>query len=309
MRYLVTGGAGFIGSHAVDLLLSRGHAVHVVDDLSTGDRGFVDRRAKLHVLDIRSPRLAALFRRLRPERVVHLAAHIDLRRSVEAPSMDADINIIGGLNVLESALAAQVPHLTFASSAAVYGAASAFPTREDAALSPVSPYGISKFAFEHYLRFARRLKGLKSASLRFSNVYGPRQTVKGEAGAVAIFANALLDGRTPTINGDGRQTRDFVYVGDVARMIASAASKRLDGAYNVSTGKETSVNRLYRAIADAVGSDAPAVHGPAKAGDDRRVSLDPRRARDDAGWKARVSVDDGIPLTVSWIREWKGKTR
>lgn len=302
---LVTGGAGFIGSHVVDLLVSRGHKVHVVDDLSTGDRRFVNKKAALHVMDLRSPRLHALVRRIKPDRVAHLAAHIDLRRSMREPSHDADINIMGGLRLLEASVDAGVRHLTFASTAAVYSGTKRFPTPESEAVAPASPYGIAKRAFEQYLEAVCAMHGMKSARLRFANVYGPRQTVKGEAGVVAIFANMFLDGKRPVINGNGKQTRDYVYVDDVANAVVKAIETAMEGVCNVGTGKETTVNALYGMIARASGATVAPSRGKAKPGDDPRVLLDAKAARRSLGWRSMVALDDGIRRTVAWIRYWR----
>ncbi len=295
---IVTGGAGFIGSHVTDLLIGRGHQVHVIDDLSTGRRANLDRRAKLHVADIRSPRLPALFGRIRPSAVVHLAAQISVRRSTEDPIADADINIIGALNVLRAARAAGVRHVVFASSAAAYGSAKVLPTPETAPLEPSSPYGIAKAAFERYLIAARAAGGPTASVLRFANVYGPRQNSQGEAGVVAIFIDRLSRGRKVTINGDGRQTRDFVYAGDVARAVVSALEKRVNGVFNISTGIETSINRILAELSRIFGSPAKPVRGPSKPNEDRRSCLDPARAAAALGWKAATNVADGLRLTV-----------
>ncbi len=297
---VVTGGAGFIGSHVVDELVARGFRAHVVDDLSTGFRSHVNRKAKLHILDIRSERFRNLILRMKPSAVVHLAAHIDLRRSVEEPRHDADINILGGLNVLEACRNANVRQIVFASSAAVYGKTERLPAREGMAKRPGSPYGISKASFEDYLAFAQDNYGINCAALRFANVYGPRQTVQGEAGVVAIFLSQLLSGRDVLINGDGRQTRDFIYVGDVASMVASAVERSLTGIFNVSTGRETSINALYKDICAVSGIKKRSVHGPAKAGDERRVSLSPAKAKRTAGWSPKVNLKEGLRRTYEW---------
>jgi UDP-glucose 4-epimerase len=221
---------------------------------------------------------------------------------VKEPKYDADINLIGGRDLIESCRDAGVKHIVFASAAAVYGKLGSSAAVEDLPKMPGSPYGISKATFEDYLRFAQDAYGIKSASLRFANVYGPRQTVHGEAGVVAIFLSKLLDGKSVVINGSGRQTRDFVYVGDVARMVAIAASRSLSGVFNVSTGKETSVNALYRFICGTAGIARKANHGPAKAGDEKKVCLDPSKAKSRAGWKASVDVEEGIRHTFDWWR-------
>ncbi|HCC21945.1 hypothetical protein A2480_03660 [Candidatus Uhrbacteria bacterium RIFOXYC2_FULL_47_19] len=299
---IVTGGAGFIGSHVVDRLIGRGYIVHVIDNLSSGSRGNLHQKAKLHVMDIRSDRLPTLFRRLRPVAVVHLAAHIDLRASYLTPQFDADVNLLGGLNVIEAAGAAGVEHLTFASSAAVYGYVRRPPIAEDAPKFPSSPYGIAKLSFEHYLDFAREKYGLKATALRFANVYGPRQTIVGEAGVVAIFINRLLNGEIPVVNGTGRQTRDFVFVGDVADAVAASVSHQVDGIFNVSTGRQTSVNDLYRSLAVALGSGIKPQRGPAKPGDDMNLALDPTLAKKKLNWQAKVNLSDGLGATVHWAR-------
>ncbi|KPJ86090.1 hypothetical protein AMJ57_00345 [Parcubacteria bacterium SG8_24] len=300
-KVLVTGGAGFIGSHVVDRLLDRGYEVRVIDDLSTGRKGNVRRPARLHVADIRSKKAAALIRRLQPTHLVHLAAHIDLRRSVDEPMFDADVNIMGSLNILQAALGAGVRHLTFASSAAVYTGADILPTPESAPTRPGSPYGCSKLSFEHYLHSARLLHDLSAAALRFSNVYGPRQTVKGEAGAVAIFLNNLLAGRPVTINGDGEQTRDFIFATDVAAAVVVALEAESRGTFNISTGIETSINDLYRFCRRASGSRLDPSYGAARPGDDRRVSLDPSRAKQELSWTPRVGIEEGVTRTHAWM--------
>ncbi len=300
-KIIVTGGAGFIGSHVVDQLVGGGWEVHVLDDLSTGTRSLVNLKAKFHKCDIRSDAARRNILKIRPSCVVHLAAQIDLRRSVDEPSYDADINLVGGLKVIEACRDAKVKHIVFASSAAVYSGVKQLPAKESMAAAPASPYGLAKYTFEHYLRIAHDVYGIKSACLRFANVYGPRQTVHGEAGVVAIFLNRLLSGKSCKINGDGKQTRDYVFVIDVARMVVAAANKQLHGAFNVSTGKQTDVNQIYGGLADAAGVNRKARHVAAKPGEDRKISLDPSKARRAAGWKAQVKLSDGLKRTTDWV--------
>jgi len=302
-KIIVTGGAGFIGSHVVDQLVDGGWDVTVLDDLSTGTRVLVNRGAKFHKCDIRSEAARRHILRIKPACVVHLAAQIDLRRSVHMPSYDADINIVGGLKIVEACRDAKVKHMVFASSAAVYSGVKQFPTKENNPGVPASPYGLSKYTFEHYLRLAHDTFGMTSSILRFSNVYGPRQTVHGEAGVVAIFLNLLFAGKPCKINGTGKQTRDYIFVIDVARMVAAAANKELNGVYNVSTGKQADVNEIYSELASYAGVSRKAKHVPAKAGDDPRVCLDPSKAKRAAGWKAEVKLTDGLRYTTEWIKK------
>ncbi|MBN1585185.1 NAD-dependent epimerase/dehydratase family protein [Candidatus Uhrbacteria bacterium] len=300
---IVTGGAGFIGSHVTDRLLSAGHAVHVIDDLSTGRESNLSDGAVLHRLDIRSGEAAGLIGEIRPDCLVHLAAQIDVRRSLREPGHDASVNTIGGLNVVEAAVRSGVRQVVFASSAATYGSPTVFPTPEEFAGRPVSPYGISKLSFEHYLNLFRELHGIRVAILRFANVYGPRQTVRGEAGVVANFIRKMMRGESPTVNGDGGQTRDYVFVTDVAEMVGRAVERELDGTFNVSTGRETSVNDLVESLAEINGREAGVVHGPEVAKEDRRSCLDPARAREVAGWEAVVPVGEGLRLTFEAAKD------
>ncbi|MCH8998545.1 MAG: NAD-dependent epimerase/dehydratase family protein [Proteobacteria bacterium] len=305
-KVLVTGGAGFIGSHVVDRFVDDGYEVHVVDNLSTGSRDNVNEKDEFHNMDIRSEDIAKLVIDIKPDAVVHLAAHIDLRASVESPVMDADINIIGGLRLLDAAVKAGVQHFSFASTAAVYSPEKEIPTPEDTMCVPSSPYGLSKRTFEEYLRLFHALHDLSVAILRFANVYGPRQTVHGEAGVVAIFLNRIKDGKEVTVNGDGEQTRDYVYVEDVARAVYLASDGRHHGTYNVSTGVETSVNDLLARMKDDMGIDMEVVHGPSKAGDDAVSCLSPERAKKELGWSPEVNVKNGLSKTwKSFNQLWK----
>ena len=309
---LVTGGAGFIGSTLVDRLLADGHAVDVVDDLSSGNLGnLTDARAQrdnqltFHQIDIRSEAVTELIERRRPEVVFHLAAQADVRVSVKDPVHDAQINIIGALNVLEGARRAGARKVVFASSGGtIYGEpdASALPVNESHPQQPVSPYGVSKKVFTDYLNAYRVLHGIEFTSLALANVYGPRQDPHGEAGVVSIFAGKLLAGEPCTIFGTGEQTRDFVFVDDVADAFARAAEKGGGLVINIGTGQETSVNELYLSMSTAAGVDRPAVMAPAREGELDRSSLDATRARQQLGWEAWTKLDDGTRAVIEWSR-------
>ncbi len=298
---LVTGGAGFIGSHLVDAYLARGWRVSVIDDLSTGDRRNVDARAELHETDIRDA--AALVERLRPDVINHHAAQMDVRRSVSDPVFDAETNVVGSLRLLQAAVRAGVRRFLFASSGgAIYGEPVEVSQGEAHPVAPLSPYGCAKLAVEQYLHFYRVVHGLQSVALRYANVYGPRQSAKGEAGVIAIFTRALLEGRAPTINGDGEQTRDYVYVDDVVRANMAATEGDVSGAFNVGTGRETTVNELYELLAGEVGAAFAAGHGPAKAGEQLRSVLDGSRLRTAAQLPSPVPLREGLGRTVEWFR-------
>jgi len=303
MRVLVTGGAGFIGSHIVDALIERGHAVSVLDNLSSGVRENVNPRARLHVLDVASHDLGALMERERPEVVFHQAAQMDVRKSVADPVFDATVNVVGGLNLYEHCVRAGVRKVIFASTGgAIYGEQETFPAPETHPQQPLSPYGVAKLANEKYLYFYQQTHGLQYVALRYANVYGPRQNPHGEAGVVAIFASKLLAGQTPTINGTGAQTRDYVYVGDVVAANMAALDYAESDAFNVGTGKETDVNELYEKLRRAVGTDIVAQHGPAKAGEQMRSVVDWTKANRLLNWSPRTALADGLVKTVEWFR-------
>lgn len=304
MKILVTGGAGFIGSHVVDRYVAQGHRVAVVDNLSTGREQYVNPRVTLYVADIRSRRLALIFEAERPEVVNHHAAQMDLRRSVVDPGFDAQVNILGTLNLLECARRSGVKRLLFASTGgAIYGDGAPPPTPEDHPTRPASPYGIAKLAGEHYLACWEALYGIRTLALRYANVYGPRQHPAGEAGVVAIFAHRLVTGSVAVINGDGEQTRDYVYVDDVAEANLRALERHdLSGAVNIGTGAETSVNDLFRQLARAAAVKVEARHGPPKPGEQRRSALDSSLAKRLLGWTPRVGLDEGLRRTVDYLK-------
>lgn len=303
MKVLVTGGAGFIGSHLTDALLAKGHAVHVLDNLYSGKKAQVPAAATFHELDILAPETAELIRTSGFDAIFHLAAQMDVRRSVAEPSYDAQQNILGSLNLLEAAVAGGVQHFLFASTGgACYGEQTQHPAPESHPLFPDSPYGIAKVAVEHYLRVFRNVHGLKWTALRFANVYGPRQNPKGEAGVVAIFAQRLLQGNPPVINGDGKQTRDYVHVADVVSGALAAFEHGLEGPYNIGTGVETDVNEVFHALNALAGATATEQHGPAKVGEQQRSVLDCTKLMQATGWKPQYNFRDGLAATFEWYR-------
>lgn len=294
MRSVVTGGAGFIGSHVVEALLGRGDEVHVVDNLATGRRENVAAGAALHEHDIRED-LGPLFAEIRPERVVHLAAQADVGTSVERPAFDAQVNVLGTLNVLEAARPHGATVVFSSTGGAIYGECAA-PATEEAERRPLSPYGTSKLAGEEYLATWNRLHGTGHVALRLGNVYGPRQLAKLEGGVVAIFLDRLRAGETTTIFGDGEQVRDFVYVGDIVAAIL-AAEGGAGGTYNIGTGRATTVNELWQTCVRIAGRGGDPEYGAPRAGDLVRSVLDPSRAREGLGWEAQTSLEDGLRQT------------
>ena len=311
MRALVTGGAGFIGSTLVDRLLAEGTSVDVIDNLSTGSlsnlaeaRRSKEGRLSFHQLDIRSPDLAELMNRLRPDVVFHLAAQADVRVSVADPLLDADVNVMGSLRVLEGARSCGAQKVVFASSGGtIYGDPDPadLPVKESHPQRPLSPYGVAKKVVSDYLNAYRELHNLEFTSLALANVYGPRQDPHGEAGVVAIFAGRMLSGQPCTIYGDGSQTRDFVYVDDVVDAFARAAERGGGLVLNIATGEETSVNDLYRTMASHAGFERPAMTAPPRPGELQRSCLDPGRARIHLGWQPWTSLDEGTAAVIEWF--------
>jgi len=304
VKVLVTGGAGFIGSHVVDRCLDAGHQVAVVDDLSSGRREHVSPAASFHAVDIRSSGLGEVFRVEAPEAVIHLAAQASVGRSVAEPRLDAEINVVGSVNLLECSRRGAVRRMVYVSTGgAGYGDTEVIPTPEDHPSRPISPYGVSKVAAEIYLACWEALYGLSGIVLRLANIYGPRQSPHGEAGVVAIFTERLLRGEPCVINGDGLQSRDFVYVGDVAEAALLALEKpAVTGPVNIGTGVETSIVTLFERLRTAAGGRGEARHAPAKPGEQRRSLLDPARARGLLGWFPRVTLDEGLRRTVAAAR-------
>ena len=307
MRSLVTGGAGFIGSNLVDALLAGGDEVTVVDDLSTGRRGNLDGAlaagAELVELDIRNGEaLGRLAAEKRPERIFHLAAQIDVRKSLADPFLDAAVNVGGTANVLDAARGCDCGRVVFVSTGgAIYGEGEGqqLPLAEDAPIAPLSAYGQSKFAAEGYLALYERLYGLSGISLRLGNVYGPRQDPLGEAGVIAIFCGVLREGGQPTVFGDGSQTRDYIYVGDVVAAALAAARSDVTGPVNIGTGRETSVIELVAALRELGGrEDFEAQLAPPRPGEVQRIALDASRAESELGWRAETGLEQGLRLTL-----------
>jgi UDP-glucose 4-epimerase len=307
MKILVTGGAGFIASHITDAFLAAGHEVVVIDNLSGGKRTNVPAAAKFYHADVRAPEVREIMRNERPQVVCHHAAQMDVRRSVADPAFDADVNVLGMINVLEGAREVGVTKVTFASSGgAVYGEQDVFPAPESHPTRPLSPYGITKAAGELYLFYYHAIHGLPYVALRYANVFGPRQDPHGEAGVVAIFTEKLLADEVPTINGDGKQTRDYVFVGDVVRANLKALETDFVGPVNIGTGVETDVNTLYTHLRVLAGSPHQATHGTAKAGEQRRSVVANHRAAEVLGWSPEVPIEEGLRRTVEFFRTRRG---
>jgi UDP-glucose 4-epimerase len=306
MRILVTGGAGFIGSHTVDALVAAGaHAVSVLDGLSSGKREQVNPAARFYEADLRNAEaIVPILEREKPEVIYHLAAQMDVRRSVADPAFDAGINLVGFLNLMEAARRNGLRRVVFASTGgAIYGEQEQFPCDEEHPRRPVSPYGVAKLATEAYLFFYKVQHGIDYVALRYANVYGPRQDPHGEAGVVAIFCGRMLEGKPSTIFGDGEQTRDYIFVGDVARANVAALGAKASDAFNIGTGVETSVNQLYEALASAAGVKTPPSYAPARPGEQRRSVISPARAGQVLGWRPEVALDEGLKRTFTFFKE------
>jgi UDP-glucose 4-epimerase len=304
-KVLVTGGAGFIGSHIVDRLLAAGCTVEVVDNLSSGKiENLPEKDVKLHQVDIRSPECAKIVADFTPKVVVHAAAQMSVRHSMDDPRFDADVNVVGLVNILSSLRArSDVPRCVFLSTGgAIYGEQVLFPAPESHPVRPESVYGLSKWVGEQYLDFWSRTWGVTSSVLRLANVYGPRQNPHGEAGVVAIFSRGLISGKPLVINGTGKQTRDFVYVQDVARAVEICVTNNHPGIFNIGTGVETDVNTLVAAMRKALDAEGNVSHGPAKGGEQMRSCIDPSAARQIMGWTPEMNLDQGIKLTAEWFR-------
>jgi UDP-glucose 4-epimerase len=303
LKILVTGGAGFIGSNVADGLVGEGHDVIIVDDLSSGKKENIPGDTDFYRVDIRDKRLDHVFAAEEPQVVIHNAAQLSVRISVEDPLLDADINIMGGLNVINACLRHGVKKIIFASSGGtVYGEQKYYPADEAHPTSPISPYGVAKLATESYLYYFYKVYGLDYIALSYGNIYGPRQDPLGEAGVVAIFSRKLLEGGKPIINGDGLQTRDYTYVGDVVKANISAIKSGYVGPINIGNGVETDVVSLFKILRKISGKDIEEVHGPAMAGEQRRSLLDNSLAGTVLDWEPEVSLEEGLKLTYNWFK-------
>ncbi|MCJ7665457.1 MAG: NAD-dependent epimerase/dehydratase family protein [Actinobacteria bacterium] len=302
MKILITGGAGFIGSNVADGLIKEGYEVVIVDDLSNGREENISGGAIFYQVDIRDKKLEDVFMSEKPDMVIHNAAQLSVRVSVEEPLLDADINIMGGLNLINICRKHKVKKIVFASSGGtVYGEQQTFPADEGHPLAPISPYGVAKLATEHYLHYFQRAYGLDYIALRYANIYGPRQDPYGEAGVVAIFSKKMLAGETPLINGDGLQTRDYTYVGDVIKVNIAAIRSGFVGPVNIGTGVETDVVTLFNILKKASGRNMEEKHGPPKAGEQKRSVLDNNLAKKVLGWEPEISIEEGLKLTYEWF--------
>jgi UDP-glucose 4-epimerase len=306
MRIVVTGGAGFIGSHLVDAFIAAGHEVVVIDNLwahGGGRRENLHTRASFVHMDIRDEAVKRIFHEFKPEIVCHHAAQHSVAIGARDPQFDANVNIVGMLNVLDAAVAAGSRKVLFASSAATYGDVTHMPVDESSPQRPVSPYGISKMVTEHYLRFYQSEHGLDYTALRYGNVYGPRQDPNGEAGVIAIFIGKFLAGEGVRIDWDGEQTRDYVYVGDVVRANVAALTHGSGETYVIGTGRQTSVNQIYAALVASTGIEAPITRAPRRPGDARDVYFNPAKAARELGWQAQTDLETGMRETVAYFRD------
>jgi len=303
MDCMVTGGAGFIGSHIVDSLVAQGCTAMVFDDLSSGKRGNLGAGIALTVCDVRDKEAVRAAVSGSVDYVFHLAAQIDVRRAVDDPGLDAQVNVGGTINVLSACVEAHVRRFIMSSTGgALYGEPTALPADEQSAIRPLSPYGVSKYCAEQYIEYFHRMYGLETVILRYANVYGPRQDPNGEAGVVGIFARHILLGQSCIVYGDGEQTRDFVFVDDIAQANMLAMQGPF-GTFNIGTGIETSLNQLLATFESVVGHPVTREYAPARAGEVQRIALDAEKARHELGWKPSVSLEDGLAQTLAWVRQ------
>ena len=304
MNILVTGGAGFIGSNVVDVLVEKGHKVIVVDDLSTGKKENLNPNTRFFNLDLRDKdALDKVFQNIRPEAIYHLAAQIDVRKSAADPAFDASVNIIGSINLFELAVKYNVGRIIFSSTGgALYGEPKNLLAKENTPIAPLAPYGVSKYCTEQYLNYFERMYGIERVILRYANVYGPRQDPLGEAGVIAIFTGRILNEENPIIYGDGNQTRDYIYVGDIVKANLIAMDGR-QGIYIIGTGIETSVNELVKMFSAILNKDIKPVYEPPRKGEVQRITLDVTKAKEELGFIPQFSLEEGLKKTIKWYEE------
>lgn len=308
MKCLITGGAGFIGSNLADKLIEDGHKVIIIDNLFSGKKENINKKAKLYKIDICSSKINQVFGKEKPEVIFHLAAQINVKESIKNPTIDAEINILGAINILENCITNKVKKVVFASSGgAVYGEANIIPTPETYLEFPLSPYGIAKLTTEKYLNYYYNVFNLPFIALRFANVYGPRQSAKGEAGVVATFCDKLLANQKPIINGDGKQTRDFVYVGDVVEALILAINSKKVGIFNIGTGKETNIKNLFKKIIEITNSSCKETYKPVKIEEQKRSCLNYSKASRELKWRPKYNLDQGLLKTIEWFSKKNGK--
>jgi len=306
---LITGGAGFIGSHLVDRFIKEGHKVVVIDNLSTGRKENLNKKAKFYKIDICNPEIAQIFKKEKPEIVFHYAAQSHIRESLENPIKDTRINIFGSLNLIQNFIQSPTSNprgkkIIFASSVTVYGETNIIPTPETCLTDPLSPYAIAKLTIEKYLNYYYKIFGLPFISLRLANVYGPRQNSQRETGVVAIFSDKMLSGKQPIINGSGLQTRDFVFVDDIVEANILAMKKNKVGIFNIGTAKETDINTIFEKLKDLTGSNCKKIHGLGKIGEQKRSCLDFSKAKKELGWSPKYDIERGSKETHKWFRNY-----
>jgi len=302
-KVLVTGGAGFIASHLQDKLIEKGYEVAVIDNLSTGDKKNLNKKAKFYKADIQDQKIYSIFSKEKPEAVFHYAAQISVRDSVQNPTEDAKTNILGSINILENCKKYNVKKIIFSSSGgAIYGQTAIFPTSENHKEIPLSPYAITKLSVEKYLNYYYKSFGLEFVALRFANVYGPRQNSKGEAGVVAIFSDKMIAKEQVVINGSGLQTRDFVFVDDIVSASVLALENNKAGIFNLGTARETDINTIFLKLKELLNPDCKEIHGPAQPGESERSCLDYSLARKTFGWEPEYNLEKGLKETADWFK-------
>ncbi|MBT3464297.1 NAD-dependent epimerase/dehydratase family protein [archaeon] len=304
MKFLVTGGAGFIASHVVDKLIDEGHEVVIIDNLSSGKKKNLNPKAKFYKIDIRDKKIENIFKKEKPDIVNHHAAQLDVRVSVDRPEYDADINLMGLLNVLNNCVKYNVKKIIYVSSGGVvYGDNQNFPLKEDEPKAPISPYGITKWTGEMYLQFYSNIHKLKYTALRYSNVYGPRQDPHGEAGVVAIFSRKMINNEDIVIFGDGTQSRDFVFVKDVVNANILSINNGDNEAFNIGTSETTSVNKLFKILKSISGFKKDKENTPSRPGELQKNCISNKKAKKLLGWKPTYSLEEGLKITFDWIKE------